>query len=97
MPTYEYQCDKCGHRFEIWQKITEASLTHCPENECGGSIQRLISAESSFILKGTGWYATDYKKASIRPKGEESPSSTVQKESKTAPTPSIAKTKEGAQ
>jgi len=57
MPIYEYECKKCGKHLEVWQKITEEPLKVCPE--CGGELIKLIS-ESGFILKGTGWYVTDY-------------------------------------
>ncbi|MGI6037298.1 MAG: FmdB family zinc ribbon protein [Limnochordia bacterium] len=56
MPTYEYRCDKCG-RFELEQRITEDPLKTCPH--CGGQVERLISANVNFILKGPGFYATD--------------------------------------
>jgi putative FmdB family regulatory protein len=56
MPTYEYKCKKCGV-FETTQRITEAPLKKCPT--CRGKVERLVS-HSSFILKGSGWYATDY-------------------------------------
>ncbi len=57
MPIYEYNCKKCGKHHEIMQKITESPLTACPE--CGGKMKKIIS-NTSFVLKGTGWYATDY-------------------------------------
>ena len=57
MPIYEYECENCGRRLEVWQKITEDPLTVC--EVCGGKLCKLIS-QSSFILKGTGWYVTDY-------------------------------------
>lgn len=57
MPTYEYHCDKCGLNFEEVQKITADPLTSCPD--CGGSVHKLI-AGGNFILKGNGWYKTDY-------------------------------------
>lgn len=57
MPIYEYRCRKCGHEFEEWQKITDPPVEKC--TMCGGRASRLIS-QSSFILKGTGWYVTDY-------------------------------------
>ncbi len=57
MPIYEYECKSCGKRFEVWQKITDEPLKTC--KECGGELMKLIS-ESGFILKGTGWYVTDY-------------------------------------
>lgn len=59
MPIYEYQCNACGHRLEAFQTISEATLTLCPECH-KDALQKLISA-SSFQLKGTGWYATDFK------------------------------------
>jgi|ERR671919_2569520 putative FmdB family regulatory protein len=56
MPIYEYQCQKCG-TFEVSQRITENSLGKCPT--CRGKVKKLIS-NTSFQLKGTGWYITDY-------------------------------------
>ena len=61
VPTYEYHCDGCGRDFEVKQRISEASLTTC--DVCGGSVRRLISS-APFILKGEGWYVTDYPSAS---------------------------------
>jgi putative FmdB family regulatory protein len=66
MPIYEYYCKECGV-FEVTQRITESSLTSCPT--CEGDVHRLISA-TSFVLKGSGWYATDYARSSA--KGESS-------------------------
>ena len=57
MPTYEYECDACHRVFEVRQRITEAPLTAC--DTCGGSVHRLLSP-APFILKGEGWYVTDY-------------------------------------
>jgi len=57
MPVYEYECETCGKHFEVWQKITEAPLNKC--EACGGKLRKLIS-QSSFVLKGSGWYVTDY-------------------------------------
>lgn len=56
MPIYEYQCQKCG-TFEATQRITDKPLAKCPT--CKGKIKKLIS-NTSFQLKGTGWYVTDY-------------------------------------
>lgn len=53
MPTYEYECDACGLRFERRQHMTDAPVEACPE--CGGEVRRLVSGGSGFILKGTGW------------------------------------------
>jgi putative FmdB family regulatory protein len=57
MPTYEYECPKCPRVFEVRQRITEPALETC--DRCGGPIHRLLSA-APFILKGEGWYVTDY-------------------------------------
>lgn len=64
MPIYEYRCQSCGTTFEVEQRITDPPLKI--HNGCGGEVKRLIS-NSSFILKGSGWYKTDYAKSS---KGE---------------------------
>ena len=59
MPIYEYQCSVCGHQLEAMQKLSEAALTDCPA--CGKpELKKLISA-AGFQLKGSGWYATDFK------------------------------------
>ena len=61
MPTYEYHCDGCGRDFEVKQRISEDALkTH---DVCGGPVRRLLSP-APFILKGEGWYVTDYPSAS---------------------------------
>lgn len=57
MPIYEYECTSCGKVTEVMQKFSDAPLTTCPS--CGGSLRKLISL-STFHLKGTGWYVTDY-------------------------------------
>jgi putative FmdB family regulatory protein len=57
MPIYEYQCESCSRRFEVMQRMTEPLLAIC--EQCGGHVRRLIS-QTSFVLKGSGWYVTDY-------------------------------------
>ena len=57
MPIYEYQCENCSRRFEVMQRMTEPLLAIC--EQCGGHVRRLIS-QTSFVLKGGGWYVTDY-------------------------------------
>lgn len=71
MPTYEYECTHCGHFFETFQKITDKPLTKCPK--CTKKIKRLISSGSGVIFKGTGFYATDYRKPqkNVCPKAKE--------------------------
>jgi len=77
MPIYEYKCKKCGKHYEVWQKITDEPLKVC--QECGGELIKLIS-ESSFILKGTGWYVTDY----VRKEKEQKEKQKREKEKKSA-------------
>jgi putative FmdB family regulatory protein len=60
MPTYEYQCEACGHAFEQFQSIKAAPVKKCPE--CGKSkVKRLISAGAGLLFKGSGFYITDYR------------------------------------
>ena len=61
MPTYEYECQKCGHQFEKFQYMTEAPLKKCPKCQ-KSTVKRLISSGAGFIFKGSGFYATDYRK-----------------------------------
>ena len=60
MPTYEYECQKCQHRFELVQSIKDAPKKTCPK--CKGRIKRLISTGGGLLFKGSGFYATDYRK-----------------------------------
>lgn len=59
MPTYEYECNKCKHKFDAFQSMTAKHLKKCPE--CGGKVTRLLGTGSGVIFKGTGFYHTDYK------------------------------------
>ena len=81
MPIYEYECTKCGKIEEVLQHFSDKPLTKC--QSCAGKLQKLIS-QSTFHLKGTGWYATDYAKKSAN---TSKPSSKGRK-SKTADTTS---------
>ena len=63
MPTYQYECEACGHEFEELQSMTDKKLTKCPK--CGkNKLARLIGGGSGMIFKGSGFYETDYKKKS---------------------------------
>lgn len=70
MPIYEYECTKCGRIEEVFQKLSEKPLATC--GHCSGSLHKLIS-HSSFHLKGSGWYVTDY--ASKKPSESSEPKS----------------------
>jgi len=67
MPIYEYECTKCGHRFEKIQKISARRVGSCPE--CKGRTERMVHAPA-IQFKGTGWYVTDYAGKGSPPKGE---------------------------
>lgn len=78
MPTYEYECRKCGHRFDHSQPIIAKPLTHCPK--CKSKIRRVISGGSGFLFKGSGFYATDYRSSSYKEKaGKEKQNTTSTK------------------
>lgn len=69
MPTYEYECKSCSHKFDFFQKITDEPLKQCPK--CKKlTLERLIGTGSGIIFKGPGFYATDYRSESYR-KAEE--------------------------
>jgi putative FmdB family regulatory protein len=73
MPIYEYKCSSCGHKKEVLQKMSEAPLTECPA--CGKpALTKLISA-AGFQLKGSGWYATDFKGSKSAKPGKDDGSS----------------------
>lgn len=85
MPIYEYRCRECGD-FEATQKITDKPLTRCPT--CKGKVKKLIS-NTSFQLKGTGWYITDYarkdkEKPTKEKKGEKTPAAETKGDGKVA-------------
>jgi len=65
MPTYEYECKKCGFAFETFQKMKDEPLTKCPQ--CKGALRRLLGSGSGIIFKGSGFYETDYKRKSASP------------------------------
>src|SRR5580692_2425309 len=79
MPLYEYQCDACGHRFELIKKYSDPPLEICPK--CGGAVHKLQSAPA-FQFKGTGWYVTDYGKKDQSPAAREDSSSKDASEAK---------------
>lgn len=65
MPTYDYECDACGHRFEEFQSITAEPLKKCPK--CKKSkLRRLIGSGGALLFKGSGFYLTDYRSESYK-------------------------------
>ena len=65
MPIYEYRCAACGHKLEALQKFTEAPLSDCPV--CGKEALAKLVSLAGFQLKGSGWYATDFKNSGAKP------------------------------
>lgn len=63
MPTYEYECKKCGP-FEVFQSIKDEKLKRCPS--CKGAVKRLMGSGAGIIFKGTGFYQTDYRSSSYK-------------------------------
>jgi putative FmdB family regulatory protein len=80
MPTYEYECQKCHHRFDLFQSIKDAPKKTCPK--CRGRVKRLFGTGAGLIFKGSGFYVTDYRKPSY--------SEGARKESGTATAPASA-------
>ena len=61
MPTYDYECQECKHRFEIFQSMKDDPIEKC--SKCGGKVKKLIGAGAGIIFKGSGFYVNDYKKS----------------------------------
>ena len=78
MPVYEYLCEKCGHEFEREQRITEDPIKTCPA--CRGRRVKKLISQTSFVLKGGGWYSDLYSSASDK-KGDKASDATDSKES----------------
>ena len=99
MPTYEYECEKCGLRFDAFQSITAEPLTKCKNEACDGTVRRLFSAGAGFIFKGSGFYITDYRSDSYKKAAQSesgatssSPSDSSKKTESTTSSPSSGST-----
>jgi putative FmdB family regulatory protein len=81
MPTYEYECQKCGHKFEVVQPISAKALKQCTKELCAqkrwgkGAVKRAIGAGGGLIFKGSGFYITDYRSESYHKAAREDKSS----------------------
>jgi putative FmdB family regulatory protein len=76
MPLYEYRCGACGHEFEVLQKVSDRPIRKC--ESCGRLKAKRAISQTSFVLKGSGWYATDYggrKNGAARDKAADKPES----------------------
>ena len=72
MPTYEYECQKCQHHFDLFQRMTEPPIKRCPK--CKGKVKRLVGTGAGIIFKGGGFYQTDYRSENYK-KGAKTESS----------------------
>ncbi|MCX7848564.1 MAG: zinc ribbon domain-containing protein [bacterium] len=90
MPTYEYECQKCHHVFEMFQGITDAPVRRCPQ--CKGNVRRLLGTGAAVMFKGTGFYETDYKRKTSAPARTESRSETTSGTSSTPGSSSASST-----
>jgi len=66
MPNYDYECEKCGQRFEVFQSMNDAKLTECQNMSCSGPLRRLLGMGGGIIFKGSGFYQTDYRSSSYQ-------------------------------
>ncbi|MCU0777227.1 MAG: zinc ribbon domain-containing protein [Akkermansiaceae bacterium] len=71
MPNYDYECQKCGSRFEVFQSMNDAKLTDCRDTACGGAVRRLLGTGGGIIFKGSGFYQTDYRSPSYQAAAKE--------------------------
>lgn len=76
MPTYEYQCKKCGHTFEKFQSMQDKPIKRCPD--CRSVVKRLIGAGAGIIFKGSGFYETDYRRAKSKESSRKEDGSSVE-------------------
>ena len=75
MPNYDYECGNCQKKFEVFQKMTEEHLKHCPE--CKGKVRRLVGTGAGVIYKGAGFYTTEYRSESYKKREKEDRGTTV--------------------
>jgi putative FmdB family regulatory protein len=92
MPIYEYTCQKCGHHLEVMQKMSDRPLNRCPE--CKGRLEKIFS-QTSFQLKGSGWYVSDYAGRGKAEKPEKSDKANKGEKKEAAPAPATCATTGG--
>ncbi|MBL9134464.1 MAG: zinc ribbon domain-containing protein [Verrucomicrobiales bacterium] len=97
MPTYQYECAKCGHQFEVFQSMKDNALEVCPKDKCSqkrwgkGKVQRQLGVGAGLIFKGSGFYITDYRSDSYKAaakKDSEGGSSSAKKPDTSSSSPS---------
>ena len=98
MPTYEYECSKCGHEFEKFQSIADKPLDVCPKELCAqkkwgrGKVKKKISAGAGLIFKGSGFYITDYRSEKYKEAAKKDSAAAKPAESKSSESKPAAKT-----
>ncbi len=95
MPTYDYRCDACGHRFEQFQPITAEPLKKCPLCR-KRAVQRLLGTGGGILFRGSGFYQTDYRSESYKKAVEAEKKATGPKDSPAAPAKTVEKTAQSA-
>ncbi len=81
MPTYQYKCPHCENEFEEFQSITEDPIDKCPQ--CGKKPRRIITGGAGFLLKGSGFYTTDYRSESYKAAAKKDSDAAVSSTAKT--------------
>jgi len=95
MPTYEYECSKCGHAFERFQSMTEEPVKRCPKCRC--KVRRLLGTGAGLIFKGSGFYTTDYRSEGYKSEQKkDSDSSSKESTASTSETKSSGDKKDGS-
>ena len=89
MPTYEYECQKCGHHFELVQSMKDAPKRTCPK--CRGRVKRLLGTGAGLIFKGSGFYTTDYRTPSYTEAAKKDSTTSAPKDTTTTSKSSPAK------
>ena len=98
MPNYDYVCQKCGHRFEVFQSMNDAKLEDCPQENCDGKVRRLLGTGAGLIFKGAGFYQTDYRSSSYKDGAKQDSAAAKPAEAPSAPAapaPAAAPAKSG--
>jgi putative FmdB family regulatory protein len=94
MPIYEYRCESCGHQEDYLQKVSEKPLAVCPA--CGKRAYKKMLSAAGFQLKGSGWYATDFKTTGKKPAEKKGEAKTEAKKESAAETKTDSKPKAAA-
>lgn len=95
MPTYEYECAKCGKTFDVFQSMKDEPLKTCPDKKCKGKVKRLLGTGAGLIFKGSGFYITDYRSEGYKAAAKKDSSGSSESKSKSTEKPkSSGKSKE---